>query len=95
MPSRCDTVPNLRKLIQSEKKVIVQHILVLDVQGFLPWLAAVKEMADLLLAEHHQDPVGQNWAANFVKRQPELKVQFNQKYDYKRALCEDPEAIRG
>jgi RecB family endonuclease NucS len=52
-------------------------------------------MADLLLAERHQDPVGQNWAANFVKRRPELKVKFNRKYDYKRALCEDPEVIRG
>jgi hypothetical protein len=58
-------------------------------------LAAVKELAEFLLAERHRDPVGQNWAANFVKRQPELKVKFNRKYDYKRALCEDPEVIRG
>jgi hypothetical protein len=52
-------------------------------------------MANALLAKRHRDPVGQNWAANIVKRQPELKVKFNQKYDYKRALCEDPEVIRG
>ena len=52
-------------------------------------------MADSLLAERHRDPVGQNWAATFVKRQPELKVKFNRKYDYKRALCEDPEVIQG
>jgi hypothetical protein len=49
----------------------------------------------LLLAECHQDPVGQNWAVNFIKRQPELKVKFNQDYDYNRALYKDPEAIRG
>jgi hypothetical protein len=75
--------------------VIVQHALDLDLRGFPPWLAAVKDMADSLLAERHRDPVGQNWAATFVKRRPELKVKFNRKYDYKRALCEDPEIIQG
>jgi RecB family endonuclease NucS len=30
----------------------------------------------------------------FVRRRPELKVKFNRKYDYKRALCEDPQVIR-
>jgi hypothetical protein len=30
----------------------------------------------------------------FDKSCPELQVKFNQKYNYKRALCEDPEAIR-
>jgi hypothetical protein len=31
------------------------------------------------------------WPSTFVKRQPELQVKFNRKYDYKRALCKDPE----
>ncbi|KAH9869850.1 hypothetical protein J1614_007175 [Plenodomus biglobosus] len=52
-------------------------------------------MADSLLAKRHRDPVGVKWATDFIKRRPELKVKFNRKYDYKRALCEDPEAIRG
>jgi hypothetical protein len=65
------------KLSKTEEEVVVQHIFDLDAQGLPPRLAAVKDMADLLLAEHHQDPVGQNWAANFVKHQPELKVKFN------------------
>jgi RecB family endonuclease NucS len=52
-------------------------------------------MADSLLAERHRDPVGENWAKTFVKRQPELKVKFNRKYEYKRALCEDPKVIEG
>jgi hypothetical protein len=67
----------------------------LNTRGFPPRLAAVKDMADSLLAECHQDPVGQNWAANFVKCRLELKVMFNLKYNYQRALCEDPGAIRG
>jgi hypothetical protein len=75
--------------------VIVQHILKLDARGFAPRLAAVKDMADLLRKERGQPSVGVNWAANFVKRRPELKIKFNRKYDYKRALCEDPEVIRG
>lgn len=39
------------------------------------------------------DHVGVNWPSTFVKRRPELKVKFNRKYDYKRALCEDPDVI--
>jgi hypothetical protein len=37
--------------------------------------------------------VGINWPSTFVKRQPELKVKFNRKYDYKRALCKDSQVI--
>jgi hypothetical protein len=94
-PLRRDCTPNSIKLLKTEEDVIVQHILDLDLRGFPPRLAAVKDMADSLLAERHRDPVGQNWAATFVKRRPELKVKFNRKYDYKRALCEDPEIIQG
>jgi RecB family endonuclease NucS len=52
-------------------------------------------MADCLLAQRHHGLVGKHCANNFVQRQPELQVKFNRKYDYKRALCEDPEIIRG
>ena len=52
-------------------------------------------MANSLLAERNQPPVGKNWAGTFVKRRPELTIKFNRKYDYKRALCEDPEVIQG
>jgi hypothetical protein len=55
-------------LLLTEEEVIAQHILDLDAQGFPPWLAAVKDMADSLLVEQHCDPVGQNWAVTFVKR---------------------------
>jgi hypothetical protein len=77
------------KLLKTEEEVIVQHIINLHTRAFPPWLAAVKDMADSLLAGRHCNPVGQHWAANFVKRRPELKVKFNSNYDYKRALCED------
>jgi hypothetical protein len=82
------------KLLKTEEEVIFQHILNLDAQGFPPRLAAVKDMADSLLAEHHQDTVSQNWAATFVKRRPELLVKFNPKYDHKKALCKYPEVVQ-
>ena len=50
-------------------------------------------MADLLLAERDASPVGKNWTTNFIKRRTEIKTKFSRKYDYKRALCEDPEVI--
>ena len=52
-------------------------------------------MANSLFTIRHQKVVGKNWAANFVKRCPELKVKFDRKYDHSTALCEDPEAIQG
>ena len=75
--------------------MIVQHILELVARGFPPRLAAVADMANSLRAERNLGHVGINWPSTFVKRQPELKVKFNRRYDYKRAKCEDPEVIGG
>jgi hypothetical protein len=83
------------RLTSTEERVIVQHILNLDARGYLPRLTDVKDMANVLLAERGQHPVGKNWAGEFVKRQPELTIKFNRKYDYKRALCEDSGVIQG
>jgi hypothetical protein len=52
-------------------------------------------MANSLRAERNLGHIGLNWPSTFVKRQLELIVKFNQKYDYKRALCKDPEVIQG
>jgi hypothetical protein len=73
----------------------VEHILELVARGFPPRLAAVADMANSLRAERNMDQVGVNWPSTFIKRHPELKVRFNRKYDYKRALCEDPKVIQG
>src|ERR1700744_5521393 len=51
-------------------------------------------MANRLLADRAAPRVGKRWASNFVKRQPELRTRFFRRYDYKRAQCEDPDAIR-
>ena len=83
------------KLLPTEEQTILDHVLDLDAKGFPPRPAALKDLADLLLAERKKDPVGPDWPRAFIKRHPELKVKFSRKYDYKRALCEDPEIIQG
>ena len=92
---RRDCIPNSMKLLPTEEQTILDHVLDLDAKGFPPRPAALKDLADLLLAERKKDPVGPDWPRAFIKRHPELKVKFSRKYDYKRALCEDPEIIQG
>ena len=92
--SRSDSMPNSRNLTSLEETTIVQYILDLDARSYPPRLAGVEEMANQLLAERGAPPVGQRWASNFVKRQPELRTRFLRRYDYQRAQCEDPDAIR-
>jgi hypothetical protein len=93
--SRRDIQANSRKLTDLEESVIVQYILDLDSKGFPPRLSGVEDMANRLLAERDAGRVGVNWASTFVKRQPQLTIRFNRKYDYQRAKCENPEIIRG
>jgi hypothetical protein len=66
----------------------------LDQRGFAPTYAAVRDMADKLLAACGRDQVGVHWPRNFVKRTDSLTTRFNRAYDRQRALCEDPILIR-
>jgi hypothetical protein len=93
IPSRRDSTPNSRKLTPTEELAIVRYILDLDSRRFPPRPQAVQEMADLLLAERDASLVGKNWTSNFINRCTELKTKFSCKYDYKRALYEDPVII--
>jgi hypothetical protein len=93
--SRRDSMPNSRKLNDLEEATIVRYILELDSQGFPPRLSHVEDMANRLRYQRDASPVGKNWTTNFIKRQPELQTRFTRKYDYQRALCEDPSLIRG
>jgi hypothetical protein len=93
-PARRDCQPNSRKLTQLEEEVIVRYILDLDQRGFAPAYAAVRNMADKLLAARGAGRVGVHWPRNFVKRTDSLTTRFNRAYDRQRALCEDPVAIR-
>ncbi|USP74632.1 hypothetical protein yc1106_01906 [Curvularia clavata] len=94
IPTRRDCQPNLKNLTQLEEEVIVSHILDLDQRGFAPTYAAVRDMADKLLATRSGGRVGVNWPSTFVKRTDSLTTRFNRAYDRQRALCEDPVLIK-
>jgi hypothetical protein len=92
-PAWRDCQPNSKKLTQLEEEVIVRYTLDLDQRGFEPTYAAVRDMADKLLAARGAGQVGQKWPANFVKRTDSLKTRSNRAYDTQRALCENPVVI--
>jgi hypothetical protein len=93
-PARRDCQPNSKKLSQTEEEVIVRYILDLDQRGFAPTYAAVRDMADRILATRGGGQVGVQWPRNFVKRTDSLTTRFNRAYDRQRALCESPVLIR-
>jgi hypothetical protein len=55
--SRCDTMPNSRKLTDQEEDIIVQFILDLDSRGFPSRLRFIEDMANSLLADRDAPPV--------------------------------------
>jgi len=54
-PEKRDTQ---HKLTPSEEQTLIQYIIDLDAQGFPPWIAGVKDMADLLLKTRRAKPTG-------------------------------------
>ena len=48
--ARRDYQPNFKKLIQVEEEVVVSYIIELDLRGLTPTYAAVRDMANKLLA---------------------------------------------
>jgi hypothetical protein len=92
-PTQRETRFGPRILSELEESVIIQYILDLDSQGFSPKLAQVEDMANRIRHERDAPSVGTRWAQRFVARQIELRTRLNRKYDYARALCEDPELV--
>ena len=72
----------------------MRHILDLHSRGFAATYAAVRDMADKLLAARGAGQVGVHWPRKFVKRTDSLTTRFNRAYDRQRALCEDPILVR-
>ena len=57
-PSRRDCQPNSKKLTKPEEDVVTSYILNLDKRGFAPTYAAIRDMADKLLAARGAGNVG-------------------------------------
>ncbi|USP82168.1 hypothetical protein yc1106_09442 [Curvularia clavata] len=92
--ARRDYQPNSKKLTKLEEDVIANHILDLDLRRFAPTYAAVRDIANKLLATRGASQVRQKWPANFVKRTDSLTTRFSRAYDRQRALYEDPVLIK-
>jgi hypothetical protein len=85
------------KLTQLEEDSLVEWIISMDTRGAAPRPSTVRDIANILLAARGTTPpstVGVNWASTFVKRRDELRSRFSVRYDYQRALNEDPKALR-
>jgi hypothetical protein len=52
-------------------------------------------MADIILQESPTppQPIGKNWVTEFIKRHDSIKSRFARRYNYQRALCENPKVI--
>lgn len=95
--SRVDTRPSGHKLTQTEEDSLTEWILSMDTRGAAPRLSTVQEMANILLAargETSPTTVSKNWPSTFVNRREELRTRYSKKYNYERALNEDPRSLR-
>jgi hypothetical protein len=91
--SRRDIQPNRSRLQKHEQETVIQYIRKLDARGFTPTISYVQHMANQLLAARSSGKVGVNWAANFIRRNPEVKSQITRQRDHQRVLCSDPAII--
>jgi hypothetical protein len=99
-PSRQEYRSVNHNLTDTEELVLVNWILSMDERGLPVRTALIRDMANLLLQKRTSTDasstrlVGTRWPYNFVRRHDSLRARYNRKYDYKRALCEDPTVIR-
>ncbi|OQD74715.1 hypothetical protein PENANT_c169G06617 [Penicillium antarcticum] len=81
-----------------EEESMEKWLLSMDSRGAALTHALLRDMANLLLRSRElipSDPpkVGQNWTTEFVKRHQSLSTCLSRKYNYERALSEDPRVI--
>jgi hypothetical protein len=93
VPFRQVTRANSHKLTPEEEQSLLQWILSMDMRGSAPRPSMVRDMANILLRERNGQPVGTRWVYNYTNRHPELKSRYSRRYNYQRALCEDPRII--
>ncbi|KAJ5799040.1 uncharacterized protein N7503_006545 [Penicillium pulvis] len=89
--------PPGHKLTQLEEDSLTEWILSLDTRGAAPRPATVREMANILLAARGNNPpatIGKNWPSAFIQRRNELRTRFSRRYDYQRALNENPKSLQ-
>ena len=87
-----------RLLTPTEEGCLLDWILSMNRRGMPSWIATVREMACVLVAQRQQliiqPTVGENWVQRFINRHESIKSKYNQKYNDQRAKCEDPKLIQ-
>ena len=84
-----------RNLTATEETTLTKWILDLAERGHPVRFSHIEYMANQLLSAHRgvASKVGINWTQRFVNRNPAIRTQRYRKYDYERALSEDPKKI--
>ncbi|CEL10571.1 hypothetical protein ASPCAL13688 [Aspergillus calidoustus] len=86
---------NLR-LSKTQEETLIQWIISRDTRGVAPRPSHVQQMANIILQQDSPTPpkpIGKNWVTEFIKRHDSIKSRFARRYNYSRALCEDPKVI--
>ena len=89
------------KFSELEEKSMEEWLLSMDSRGFALTHAMCRDMANLLLRARESTPcetppkVGRNWVTDFIKRHDSLASCLSRRYNYERALSEDPRLIKG
>ena len=86
---------NNKKLTSVEEATLTKWILDLYDRGYPAGATYIKQMASHILSKRvgKKTEVGMNWTSRFVKRS-NLKTKYYRRYDYARAVNEDPNAIK-
>lgn len=90
-PARVDTPANGRKLDVLDENLLKEWIISADERGLAPQFKIVRRMAAILA----QKDIGVNWVKRFINRHEDIRSKYTKRYDYQRALCEDPKKIEG
>jgi len=91
--ARAETKLSIRLLDELEEKVLIQHIVDLNDQGFSLQLKNIEDMVNTILVSHYKPPISKLWMHQLMKRTSELKIRFSHSYDYQRAQCEDSKLL--
>lgn len=95
--SRVDQRPNRHKLIQLEESLFTEWTISIDMCRTVSRPSPVRDMANTPLAAYgNQLPatVGENWPLIFVNGRPGLHTRSSRRYNYQKALNEDPNLLR-
>jgi len=92
--ARVDSIPNGRKLSNTEEEVLLKWILSMDSRGLPPTITMTRYMANLLLSQRLPSAsIGTKWTNRFIERHSEIQSKYNRKFDYQRRQCESREVM--